>query len=342
METPIENKSVTPLVSVIMPVYNGEQYLAEAIDSILAQTWKNIELWICDDCSTDTTPGILEQYARIDSRVRTIRNCENRGIAETLNVLLDKTSSEFIARMDADDVALPTRIKQQYDYMQQHGLDVCGSWTQNKNGYLAKVKYPASNKAIRLYLMFRPAFAHPAVMFRKSALEGQSYRQNGLVPEDYDLWTRLPVSLKFGNVPETLLLYRRHAGQITRKIKKEHAKHIKEDYSRRLLPDISEKQLEIHLKLRGDRKPDENDLREIREWLSFLSKRYTDNDCLQILRNEWFFAVSSSSVAGISAWRLYNISGNLKLQKRATPKVMLFWLTSLLHLPYSRVSRLLG
>ena len=339
------NHTGTPLISVIMPVYNGEQYLEEAIDSILIQTWKNLELWVCDDCSTDATSKILEQYAKKDNRVKTLRNPKNRGTAKTINKLLDSANSDIIVRMDADDIALPYRIERQYHYMQQHELDVCGSWIKYKGGYPGKVRYPTSNEAVRLHMMFRPPFAQPAVMHRLSAFEGLRHKQDALLPEDYDLWTRLPVNLKFGNIPEVLLLYRRHKGQSSgrkSKIKKERARPIKEYYLRRTIPDITEHQLETHLKLRGASELDEAGLLETREWLTSLAERYTGNACLQTLRNEWFFAISNSSLKGFPMWKLYNNSGDLKYQRQAKLKVMLLWLSCLLHIPYSRLTGLPG
>ena len=112
--------NVQPLCSVVMPTYNDSRHLAAAIESILDQTFRDFEFIIIDDCSTDKTPEILEQYRCQDTRIRIVRNAENLGVARSLNKAIALTQSPFIARMDGDDLSLPTRLEKQIAYMQAH------------------------------------------------------------------------------------------------------------------------------------------------------------------------------------------------------------------------------
>jgi len=120
---------VEPKVTVLMPVYNGERYLNEAVDSILGQTFTDFEFLIIDDASTDKTPEILRSYD--DPRIRVVTNEENLGLSKSLNKGLALARGEFIARMDADDVSYPYRLQVQHEFMTQHpGAGVIGSWAE--------------------------------------------------------------------------------------------------------------------------------------------------------------------------------------------------------------------
>ena len=122
-------ENATPLISVAMPVYNGERYLAKAIDSILAQTFADFELIIIDDGSTDNSLQVLHEYQKRDARIRLVAR-ENRNLATTLNDLIDLARGKWIARMDQDDIALPHRFERQLQWLEETGADICGSWVK--------------------------------------------------------------------------------------------------------------------------------------------------------------------------------------------------------------------
>src|SRR5687768_10604451 len=109
-----------PSISVLMSVYNGARYLSQSIESILAQTFSDFEFIIIDDCSSDSTPQILNEYARQDSRIRIIRNSENKGLTASLNIGLTQAQGRYIARQDADDISLPQRFEKQIHYLEAH------------------------------------------------------------------------------------------------------------------------------------------------------------------------------------------------------------------------------
>lgn len=205
-----------PLVSVVLPVYNGEKYLAEAIDSILTQTFTNFELIMIDDGSTDGSEQILREYESRDSRVRVIVR-ENRGLATTLNDSIDIARGTWIARMDQDDIALPHRLKRQLEWLERTGADIAGSWVR-RFGTPDKrvVKLRQTDEAIKMEMLFCSPFAHPTVMMRTSMVKRLCYDTAWEKAEDYDLWERvIEAEYKMTNVPEVLLLYRVHPSQIS-------------------------------------------------------------------------------------------------------------------------------
>jgi len=209
-------KGAEPLISVVLPVYNGEKYLAEAIDSVLAQTFANFELIMIDDGSTDSSQQILSEYERRDARVRVIVR-ENRGLATTLNNSIDIARGAWIARMDQDDIALPHRFERQLDWLERTGADISGSWVQRFGSPDKRVvRLRQTDEAIKMEMLFCSPFAHPTVMMRTALVKQLRYDSAWEKAEDYDLWERTAeAGWKMTNVPEVLLLYRVHIAQIS-------------------------------------------------------------------------------------------------------------------------------
>lgn len=205
-----------PEVSVALAVYNGAQYLGEAIDSILAQTFTNFELIVIDDGSTDDTLAILRKFEAKDARVRVVSR-ENRELATTLNEIIDLARGKWIARMDSDDIALPNRFAAQLRWLEQTGADMCGSWVQLFGAdFEHPLKHAISDAAIRMELLFGTPFAHPTVMMKTALIRDLRYDKAWEKCEDYDLWERAAsAGWKMANVPEILLRYRQHPAQIT-------------------------------------------------------------------------------------------------------------------------------
>ena len=207
---------VMPTISVVLPVYNGEQYLAEALDSILAQTFADFELIVIDDGSTDGSLSLLQEYEKRDARIRLVAR-ENRNLATTLNDSIALAKGEWIARMDHDDIALPHRFERQLEWLEQTSADICGSWIRTFGDTLPRVRrgYTGS-EALRLQLLFNSCFAHPTVIARRRILEKYPYDSSSIHAEDYDLWTRLAAAgIPFTNFPGVTLHYRVHNQQTT-------------------------------------------------------------------------------------------------------------------------------
>ena len=202
-------------VSVVMPVYNRENYVGAAIESILNQTYRDLELIIIDDSSTDRSIEIIEEYKEIDRRIRVYRQQRNSGIPTVRNQGLELSTGKYIAFMDSDDVSLPTRIEKQVTFLENHtDIGVCGSWVKimGKKPFVVW-KYPIMHSDIYAKMLFSSAIANPTVMMRTSALHQHDLQYDvnarfGL--EDYDLWSRALPLIRFANIPEVLLQYRLH------------------------------------------------------------------------------------------------------------------------------------
>ncbi len=207
-----------PEVAILMPVYNGEKYLHEAIDSILSQTFGNFVFIIIDDGSTDKTVEIIKSYN--DNRIKLLLNEKHMGISYSLNKGILSSNTKYIARMDCDDISLPNRIKEQVNFMNENlDIGVCGTYVEifgfNKNRIQ---KFPLKNKDIKFKLLSDNPLNHPTVIMRRNVLNenGLLYNVNYDGAEDYDLWERLSVFTKLENLPKVLLKYREHANQISR------------------------------------------------------------------------------------------------------------------------------
>lgn len=202
-----------PRVSVLMPVYNCEAYIRESVESILSQTFTNFEFLIIDDYSQDGTYEYLQTLT--DPRIKLIRKPANSGYAKSLNMGLDMARGEYIARMDGDDIALPERFAKQVTFMDQHlGVVVAGT-CYKVLGTDAVVQMPLSFEAAKMVALMQVPVAHPTVFMRRSVLVKNQLRYDEkLEPtEDYDLWTRVMENGRIENLPDVLLLYRRHSEQ---------------------------------------------------------------------------------------------------------------------------------
>jgi glycosyltransferase involved in cell wall biosynthesis len=210
-----------PVVTVLLAVSNGERYLGTAVASALRQSVADLELLVVDDGSTDATPEILAEVG--DQRLRVLRNDERMGLAASLNRGLDEARGRYVARLDADDVALPRRLERQLAHIRSgRPLGIVGSSVLNldevdRPGELHVM--PSGPEAVRWASLFSSPFFHPSVLVDRELLDRHALRYDAeyLESEDYDLWTRLLAHAEGDNLPQPLLLYRLHAGQASRR-----------------------------------------------------------------------------------------------------------------------------
>lgn len=208
-----------PRVSVLMAVYNGEAYLEEALDSLLGQTWRDFELVVVEDGSTDGTPDILQRYARADGRIVMVENPKNLGLVKSLNRGLAVCRGEYVARADADDVALPERLERQVRFLDERGevgLLACAFYRMDAEGRVLKAMHPPTDdRFIRLRQLFMSSFVHSGVMFRRELVASVGgYDENCVHMEDVDLWARLREHTRMANLAEPLVYYRVHTQSI--------------------------------------------------------------------------------------------------------------------------------
>tara|TARA_X000001036_G_C20678300_1_gene805011 strand:+ start:783 stop:1721 length:939 start_codon:yes stop_codon:yes gene_type:complete len=199
------------LISVILPVYNGEKYLKKSIDSILKQTYSNFELIIINDGSSDKSHSIINKYLKLN-KIKYVSR-KNKGLAFTLNEAILLSKGSYIARMDQDDICYPQRLEKQLNFIKKNKLDICGSSYEEINELGETIKRVDSfndNFDVILSAMMVP-FIHPSVMYRNFFNEKKLKYGNikKTEAEDYDLWTKMiSCGLSFGNSKEILIKYR--------------------------------------------------------------------------------------------------------------------------------------
>ncbi len=209
-----------PDISVIMSVYNGEEYLEEAIESVRKQTFTNWELIVINDCSKDSTGDILADFAAKDERIKVYTNEVNLKLPASLNKAISLSSGKYIARMDADDISLPDRLSKQYEFMENNediALSSCRFMTV-KNGVYASggAGGRCDSAALRVMLLVANPILHPGVIARAEVMKTFCYDTTRTCTEDLELWTRMAAeNKKMEILPECLLIYRLHDKQIT-------------------------------------------------------------------------------------------------------------------------------
>jgi len=202
-----------------MPAYNAEKYIAEAIESILSQTYQNLELIIIDDCSTDNTWELIRKFRNKDKRIQVFQNNENLYIAENRNKLLTKSQGKYIVWQDADDVSLPDRIEKQVQLLESdRSIGIVGGYLlfyQDKK-FTSTRKYDQNDKELRSKIFRYSPVAQPAAMIRKECFDKVGLYNPKYPPaEDIDMSFRIGNYYKFANVSQPVIMYRQYAESAT-------------------------------------------------------------------------------------------------------------------------------
>lgn len=210
-----------PEISVLMPVKNCELYVAKAIDSILSQTFKDFELIVIDDGSTDRSHAIVQEYVKSDCRIRLLQNKTCIGLPRTLNRAISQAYGKFLARMDADDVSLPTRLQRQLNFL-KHNPDhiAVGSNTiliDSEDRITGRSQLPKFDHQLRWYCLLLNPIAHPTVMLRANMLKVNNlrYEESYFTSQDWELWSRCLAVGKMANIQKPLLKQRIHASSVS-------------------------------------------------------------------------------------------------------------------------------
>tara|TARA_B100001093_G_scaffold367805_1_gene352712 strand:- start:13936 stop:14967 length:1032 start_codon:yes stop_codon:yes gene_type:complete len=245
--------SIKPKVSVIMSVYNGEKYVKEAIESVLAQSFKEFEFIIIDDGSTDSSVATVTGYD--DKRIRFLKNDKNRGLAYSLNQGIEEANGKYIARMDSDDICLENRLELQYNYMEAHpDIGISGAAAKVFGNESRPLKYPGDPEELKILLLYHSPLIHPTVIFRTDIFRQNKnlrYQEDPPTAEDYDMWEKASYVVKIGNLPECVLLYRvDHEIKIPKYLSEQNQGNL--DVKRRILRkllsrDVSDDELQTHI-----------------------------------------------------------------------------------------------
>lgn len=211
-----------PVISVIMPVYNSSRFLRTAIDSILNQTFRDFEFLIFNDGSTDNSKAIILSYQ--DKRIKFYDDDVNLGYTTRLNCGLNIAQGQYVARMDSDDISLPARFEQQYNFLEANkDIVVCGGFfdfiENTRNSQSFNWVTNTCHDLLKINLLFDCAFCHPTVMIRNSVVKEYSiqYKKNFEPSEDYELWVNLSQKFRLANLEQKVLLYRVGENQVSNK-----------------------------------------------------------------------------------------------------------------------------
>jgi glycosyltransferase involved in cell wall biosynthesis len=213
--------TLKPKISVVMPAYNAEKYISDAIRSILDQSFPDFEFIIINDGSTDKTSAIIQTYVKKDSRIRVITHKDNQGLIAVLNIGFRLAKGKYIARMDADDISLPDRFLKQYRYLEEHPqVVIIGSLVAyiDEESRVCRIdNFLLNDREIRTEISLRNQFCHGAVMIRRDVVskKHELYDKTAVHYEDYDYWPRVLQHGQGVNVPEVLYYYRRSSTSIT-------------------------------------------------------------------------------------------------------------------------------
>lgn len=329
----------TPLVSVVLPVHNAEAYLREAVDSILDQTFKDFELVVVNDGSTDSSGDIIASYS--DSRIVYIENGKCLKLPATLNKGIAAAKGRYIARMDADDRSLPHRLERQVAFLESHrDVDLCGSWAHLIDGEgnrYSRLKNATDAEALKCLLLFTCPLVHPSVMGRAEVFRRHPYSEASLHAEDFALWTEMArEGIRMANIGEYLFEYRWHNANVSL-INSEIQIQAKASIIRPALaallghePDSNE--IKLHLLSfslynkgrRSDSRPDEGSLAAERAYLAELAEAalrtglYGSNYFDGLVLSRWIVCcIAMGKWSGIFSMpsRLYRPSSALKAFK---------------------------
>ena len=310
-----------PKVSILMPVYNGEKYIAQAMDSVLSQTFRDFEFIIIDDGSSDKSAEIIKSYN--DKRLRHIANSTNLGLAGARNRAIEVSNSDYLAWLDCDDISLPNRLMEQVALLDAHPkIGLCGTWVRTLGLIPEHIwRYPTDPGVVRGRMLFDDPVATSSVMMRRSCLAAEELQFNPRFPpaEDYDLWERISRINGVCNIPKVLTLYRIHPNQIST-IKHEQQQKAVWSIQLQLLqqlhidPSTEDQALHLDIGANWHFKPDKGRLDATEAWLIKLadanhkSQVFPIDSLKLVLAERWFFANLAAVRKGQTNWRRYSKS----------------------------------
>lgn len=317
---------MTPKVTVLMPVYNGEKYLKEAVESILNQTFKNFEFLIINDGSTDDSVKIINSYG--DKRIKLVHNEKNLGLIATLNKGINLALGQYIIRMDCDDISLPNRIAVQVDFMDRHQeVGVCGSWVKIiGRGRTYINRYFCQPEEIKASLLFNASLAHPSVIMRREIIlkYNLQYDENYKHAEDHELWTRASRYFLLANIPKVLLAHRLHADTVSHQyadIQFKNSSKIKIAQLQNIKINPSAEEIKLHCTTLPRNGNAAEFISWVDNWLQKIKKAneqmhlYTEPEFSQVLYSRWLTICQANTTLGFWLFKRFwqsNLTKNIK------------------------------
>lgn len=292
-----------PSLSIIMPVYNAEKYLSPAIQSALNQTYKDLELIIINDGSSDKSKVVIESFD--DSRIKYFENKQNSGIVFSRNRGLELARGDFIGMLDADDIAYPNKFEEQITFLQKNReYGMVGSWARFIDDEGKPIpgswKLTASPEMIPSIMLFKNYFLQSAVLYRKECINKFSFKKGFEIGEDYLIWYEIIKNYKAWNLQKFLVKYRIHVGGVT-KLHQENKLEMEKEIFRIQLKDLkieaSDHEMKMHLLIHNEKKIYEiSTLQSIEKWLLKILKKnkslgiYDQKMLKKVVFNRWLKA----------------------------------------------------
>lgn len=304
---------ITPTTSVIMPVHNGSKWLKQALASVLDSRDDSVEVIVIDDGSTDESAAIIQSTMTAHPALKLITNDSNLGIVASLNRGLGIARGRFIARMDADDIAMPARFARQIRHLEQTGCDLCGTWfIEFGQGVPRTVRWPHEEQAVRTAMLFQNTILHPTILARRAVFEEFQYREEYRLAEDYDLLTRVCSRFRIANLPEPLLRYRRHpkqATQATREAMEDVTCRIRIQALREQGFAPTQQEQRLHNLVRAPTSiRNLDDLRDIEEWLLKLYRQFDSDSARAVVASQWVRACIRAAPLREAMWSSFRRS----------------------------------
>ncbi len=335
--------SEAPLVCVIMPAYNAEKYIAESISSVVHQSYQNWELIVINDGSTDQTLQIVEEFLQKDKRIRLANHETNKGLILARNKGLECAKGKYIANLDSDDIAMPSRLEKQVQFLEEHKSYVLlGTACEiiNSNGERQQlIRRNIPNEQIKTLLLFSNYFINSSVMMKADLAKEIGYVDDVPLSEDYQLFVALSNKGDLGNLDIPLVKYREHGSNISKEKEAELAKEYSEIQLRQIQKlglSPSEQEMKLHSSLvEGNTSALGFDLAEVEVWLLKLIKAnqgekvYEDN-LLKYFSAFFYRRACENSKLGIKSIATYRKSTLAKYNKGDIKGNSIFFVKSLL------------
>ena len=300
-----------PELSIIMPVYNSVKYVAEAVESLLSQSFTDFELIIINDASTDGSVDVLKSFK--DSRIKLLNNNKNGGIVYSRNRGLAEARGKFIAQFDSDDIAMPEKFEKQIGFLKKNpGFGMVGSWVRmiDGDGIMTKEKWklPAKPGLIPAIMLFRNYFVQSTIVARREAIPEGGYRRGYDVVEDYQMWIDIAKNYKTWNLPKYLVNYRVHGMSATNSDTgrlRDQDQLIFSGLFRDLEIDLDDNNFETHLLIKGNDPIEKIEtLKRIEEHLQLIilqnrrAKVYDEKALTKVVFNRWLKCCYRARTAG--------------------------------------------
>ncbi|MBI1286915.1 MAG: glycosyltransferase [Flavobacteriales bacterium] len=329
-----------PLVTVLIPMYNAEDFVEQSVRSILEQTYTNFELLIIDDGSTDRSVPVVESFS--DQRIKLVRNEKNLKLIATLNKGLSLAKGKYIVRLDADDIAIKERIETQVSFMEEHPeVGLCGTWYEAFGDVSSVVRYPTDHQSLKYMSLYQCPIIHPSTIFRTSVIKehGLKYDLDYPHAEDYKLWGQFAMVSQLANVPEVLLRYRLHDSNISKQqasTQKSNSIRIRTELFHELGLNVSPNQLEAFMQM--NHQVDNLTLEQLKSLGTLLSNMIVSNNnssylnsewLSRTLNNKWYETCSNHAHLGWSVFKTYLSYENLLSEKPRLEKTSKIFVKSI-------------